>query len=58
MDDPFANPETHLMHLNIIFLLQEDHAGSPHYLSLMSHSLPAQNLWRGYRIHNLSYFLF
>lgn len=44
MDDPFANPETHIMHLNIIFLLQEDHPRNPYYLCLMSHFLPVQNL--------------
>ena len=53
MDDPFANPETHIMHLNIIFLLQRTILGIVTIcVSCLTFSL-FRTCWRGYQIHNL-----
>ena len=53
-EDTFANPETHIMHLQITFLPQEDPAWESSLFLSLGHTLSLfRTCWRGYWIHEL-----
>lgn len=52
-EDTSNNPETHIMHLQFIYLLQEDWSWVQYLCLLVSSSLLFRTCWRGYWIHDL-----